>query len=60
LGSLIVNPDVGPDAIARLRQMGHVVKVQDKYIWEPTALRIEGKTILGAGDPKAGRHAEGF
>lgn len=65
LGSLKVNPGVGGRVIEQLRDHGHKVSVQEKFVWFPTAVRIDVdgkaiKTIRGAGDPKAGRHAEGF
>jgi gamma-glutamyltranspeptidase/glutathione hydrolase len=60
LGSLAVNPDVGDGVIAELKSRGHDVTTPPGAIAAPVVLRLEGKTLHAAGDPKAGRHAGAY
>ncbi|MSR59434.1 MAG: hypothetical protein EXS05_17625 [Planctomycetaceae bacterium] len=62
LGSLQLNPEIGENAIAELKQRGHIVKLQPGAIWHPTIILrdVQSKTFRGAGDPKADRHAAAY
>lgn len=62
LGNLQLNPEIGEATIAELKHRGHVVQEQKGAIWHPTVIvrEMESKSLRGAGDPKAGRHAAGY
>jgi gamma-glutamyltranspeptidase / glutathione hydrolase len=62
LGNVQVNPDIGAETIAGLKQRGHAVVEQKGAIWHPTVITRDphSKQWHAAGDPKAARHAAGF
>lgn len=62
LGSITYFPDPGSDTVRELLGKGHKLTIGTKPETNPVMLRIDPKTktISGAGDPKAGRHAAGF
>jgi gamma-glutamyltranspeptidase/glutathione hydrolase len=62
LGSLRLNPEVGPETIAELQRRGHRVTTARGSVATPSVLTIDRKTgmIDGAGDPRTGRHAAGY
>jgi gamma-glutamyltranspeptidase/glutathione hydrolase len=62
LGSLLVNPEVGPETIKELETRGHHVSVKSTALWAPCMLRIDPATgeIQAAGDPRARRHAGAY
>jgi gamma-glutamyltranspeptidase/glutathione hydrolase len=59
LGSLLVQPEIGEDVITELGTRGHKVQRSKGALWAPCVLSMDSKTktMHGAGDPKAGRHA---
>jgi gamma-glutamyltranspeptidase/glutathione hydrolase len=62
LGSLLVNPEVGEEAIKDLRARGHRVTISNRALWAPCMLSIDAKTgqLHAAGDPRARRHAGAY
>jgi gamma-glutamyltranspeptidase/glutathione hydrolase len=62
LGSLSLNPEVGDRTIEELRARGHKITLQPGPFWAPCVLTIDPQSgmIRAAGDPRTGRHAEGY
>ncbi len=62
LGSLLINPEVGPKIIEELRSRGHKITEQKTGIWRPSIIVIDAKTRMfhAAGDPRGYRHAAGY
>ena len=62
LGSLLIDPAIGDQAIQELKRRGHKVTLWDRVPWLPVLLRIDPHTgvLDAAGDPRARRHAAGY
>lgn len=62
LGDLRINPEVGDEALAELKRLGHKVQAQRGGIWQPSVIVADpiSRKLEAAGDPRGGRHSGGY